>query len=45
MSTVHGTAAAAAARRSSLRLVITDRTVLIGLGVLVVLLAALTWQA
>ncbi len=42
MSTVHG---AAAARRASVRLAITDRTVLIGLGALVVLLAVLTWQS
>lgn len=42
MSTVHG---GATARRATLRVALTDRTVLIGLGALVVLLAALTWQA
>ncbi len=42
MSTVHG---AASARRATVRVALTDRTVLIGLGALVVLLAALTWQA
>ena len=42
MSTVHG--AVTSARRSSVRVAINDRTMLIGLGLLVVLLAALTWQ-
>ncbi len=42
MSTVHGSVSSA--RRSAVRVALTDRTVLIGLGIFVVVLAALTWQ-